>query len=224
MARILVVEDDPAIALGLEDDLTLEGYEVEIAKDGESGTTRAREGAFDLVLLDVMLPRKDGFEVCRELRRGGSKIPIIMLTAKTHDAEKVLGLEVGADDYVTKPFSPAELRARIKAVLRRTVSDSPDVYRFGDVEVDFVRFELQKNGQIVHITPTELKLLAAFVRNRGRALSRQAITDQVWGEGTAITPRVVDTHVANLRQKVEPDPAAPVFIVGVRGVGYRFDG
>lgn len=224
MARILVVEDDPAIALGLEDDLTLEGYEVEIAKDGESGTKRAREGAFDLVLLDVMLPRKDGFQVCRELRRSGSKVPIIMLTAKTHDAEKVLGLEVGADDYVTKPFSPAELRARIKAVLRRTVSDTPDVYRFGDVEVDFVRFELRKNGEIVHMTPTELKLLAAFVRNRGRALSRQVITDQVWGEGTVITPRVVDTHVANLRQKVEPDLAAPVFIVGVRGVGYRFDG
>ena len=224
MARILVVEDDAAIALGLEDDLTLEGYEVEIVKDGEAGATRAREGAFDLVLLDVMLPKKDGFEVCRELRRGGCKIPIIMLTARTHDAEKVLGLEVGADDYVTKPFSPAELRARIKAVLRRTVNDTPDVYRFGDVEVDFVRFELRRGGSVVPVTPTELKLLSAFVRNRGRVLSRQEITDQVWGEGTAITPRVVDTHVANLRQKVEPDLAEPRFIVGVRGVGYRFDG
>jgi DNA-binding response OmpR family regulator len=224
MARILVVEDDPAIALGLEDDLTLEGYEVEIAKDGEAGAGRAREGDFDLVLLDVMLPKKDGFEVCRELRRGGSKIPIIMLTAKTHDAEKVLGLEVGADDYVTKPFSPAELRARIKAVLRRTVNDVPDVYRFGEIEVDFVRFELRRGGDVVHVTPTELKLLSAFVRNRGKVLSRQEITDQVWGEGTAITPRVVDTHVANLRQKVESSPAEPVFLVGVRGAGYRFDG
>jgi DNA-binding response OmpR family regulator len=224
MARILVVEDDPAIALGLEDDLTLEGYEIEIVKDGEAGVTRARDGAFDLVLLDIMLPKKDGFEVCRELRRGGSKIPIIMLTAKTHDAEKVLGLEVGADDYVTKPFSPAELRARIKAVLRRTVNDTPDVYRFGDVEVDFVRFELRRGGNVVHVTPTELRLLSAFVRNRRRVLSRQEITDEVWGEGTAITPRVVDTHVANLRQKVEPDPVEPRFIVGVRGVGYRFDG
>ena len=224
MARILVVEDDPAIALGLEDDLTLEGYEVEIAKDGSAGTARAQEGIFDLVLLDVMLPKKDGFEVCRELRRGGCKVPIIMLTAKTHDAEKVLGLEVGADDYVTKPFSPAELRARIKAVLRRTVNDTPDVYRFGDVEVDFVRFELRRGGDVVHVTPTELKLLSAFVRNRGRVLSRREVTDQVWGEGTAITPRVVDTHVANLRQKVESDPAEPTFIVGVRGVGYRFDG
>jgi DNA-binding response OmpR family regulator len=188
MARILVVEDDPAIALGLEDDLTLEGYEIEIVKDGEAGVTRARDGAFDLVLLDIMLPKKDGFEVCRELRRGGSKIPIIMLTAKTHDAEKVLGLEVGADDYVTKPFSPAELRARIKAVLRRTVNDTPDVYRFGDVEVDFVRFELRRGGNVVHVTPTELRLLSAFVRNRRRVLSRQEITDEVWGEGTAITP------------------------------------
>ena len=224
MARILVVEDDPAIALGLEDDLTLEGYEIEIAKDGEAGVTRAREGTFDLVLLDVMLPRKDGFQVCRELRHAGSKLPIIMLTAKTHEAEKVLGLEVGADDYVTKPFSPAELRARIKAVLRRTMNDTPDVYRFGDVEVDFVRFELRRAGTIVRVTPTELKLLAAFVRNRGRVLGRQEITDQVWGEGTAITPRVVDTHVANLRQKVESNSSEPVFLVGVRGVGYRFDG
>jgi len=224
MARILVVEDDPAIALGLEDDLSLEGYEVAIAKDGAAGVSRARDERFDLVLLDVMLPKKDGFEVCRELRRGGSKVPIIMLTAKTHDAEKVLGLEVGADDYVTKPFSPAELRARIKAVLRRTVNDTPEVYRFGDVEVDFVRFELRRGGTVVHVTPTELRLLSAFVRNRERVLSRQELTDLVWGRGTAITPRVVDTHVANLRQKVEPDPASPVFIVGVRGVGYRFDG
>ena len=224
MARILVVEDDSAIAMGLEDDLTLEGYEIEIAKDGQTGTARARDGDFDLVLLDVMLPKKDGFEVCRELRRGGCKIPIIMLTAKTHDAEKVLGLEVGADDYVTKPFSPAELRARIKAVLRRTLNDTPDVYRFGDVEVNFARFELLRSGEVVHVTPTELRLLSVFVRNPGRVLSRQEITDQVWGEGTAITPRVVDTHVANLRQKIEANPAEPVFLVGVRGVGYRFDG
>jgi DNA-binding response OmpR family regulator len=224
MARILVVEDDPAIALGLEDDLVLEGYEVEIVRDGGAAVARGRGGAFDLILLDVMLPVKDGFQVCRELRRGGSKLPIIMLTAKTHEAEKVLGLEVGADDYVTKPFSPAELRARIKAVLRRTMNDTLDVYQFGDVTVDFLRFELRRGGVIVHVTPTELKLLATFVRNRGRVLSRQEITDQVWGEGTAVTPRVVDTHVANLRQKVEPDPAEPVFVMGVRGVGYRFDG
>jgi len=224
VTRILIVEDDSAIALGLEDDLTLEGYEIEIARDGATGAARAREGGFDLVLLDVMLPRKDGFEVCRELRRGGIRIPIIMLTARTHEAEKVLGLEVGADDYVTKPFSPAELRARIKAVLRRVANGTPETYRFGDVEVDFARFELRRAGGVVHVTPTELRLLATFVRQRGRVLSRPQITSEVWGEGTAITARVVDTHVANLRQKLEPDPASPRFIVGVRGVGYRFDG
>ena len=224
MARILVVEDDTAIALGLEDDLSLEGYEVEVVRDGEAATTRAREGVFDLILLDVMLPKKDGFEVCRELRRGGVATPIIMLTAKTHEAEKVMGLELGADDYVTKPFSPAELRARVKAVLRRAATDAPDVYRFGDVEADFVRFELRRGGEVVRATPTELKLLGAFVRNRGRVLDRTELIDLVWGKDTAITTRVVDTHVANLRQKIEPDPAAAEYIVGVRGVGYRFDG
>ena len=136
MARILVVEDEPGIALGLEDDLTLEGYEVEVVGDGNAAIVRARDGAFDLILLDVMLPRKDGFQVCRELRRGGLETPIIMLTAKAHEAEKVMGLEWGADDYITKPFSPAELRARVKAVLRRANADEPQTYRFGDIEVD----------------------------------------------------------------------------------------
>jgi len=224
MARILVVEDDAAIALGLEDDLSLEGYAVEVVRDGAAAIAIARDGAFDLILLDVMLPKKDGFEVCRELRRCGVTTPIIMLTAKTHEAEKVLGLELGADDYVTKPFSPAELRARVKAVLRRATPDSPEVYRFGDFEADFVRFELRRGGETVRTTPTELKLLGAFVRNHGRVLDRNELIDLVWGKDTAITPRVVDTHVANLRQKIESDPATPEYIVGVRGVGYRFDG
>ncbi len=224
MARILVVEDDPAIALGLEDDLTLEGYEVETVRDGIAAATSARERQFDLILLDVMLPKKDGFEVCRELRRNGITTPIIMLTAKTHEAEKVMGLELGADDYVTKPFSPAELRARVKAVLRRSNNEAPQSYRFGDVEVDFVRFELRRAGEPVHATPTELRLLSAFVRNRGRVLDRNELTELVWGRDTAITSRVIDTHVANLRQKVETDAAEPRYVVGVRGVGYRFDG
>jgi DNA-binding response OmpR family regulator len=223
MTRILVVEDDPAIALGLEDDLTLEGYTVEVVRDGEAALARAGEGGIDLVLLDVMLPRKDGFAVCRELRRRGAHVPIIIVTAKTHEAEKILGLELGADDYVTKPFSPAELRARIKSVLRRTGSDGPATAAFGDVEVDFAAFQLRRGGADVHATPTELKLLLAFVRHPGRVLSRQELVDLVWGPGRAITPRVVDTHVANLRQKVEPDPGEPRYIVGVRGVGYRFD-
>jgi len=223
MTRILVVEDDPGIALGLEDDLTLEGYAVEVVRDGEHGLARAREGGFDLILLDVMLPKKDGFEVCRELRRGGVTTSIIMLTAKAHEAEKVMGLELGADDYVTKPFSPAELRARVKAVLRRAVPDHPDRYRFGEVEVDFARFELRRAGAVVHVTPTELRLLAAFVRNAGRVLHRVELVNLVWGPNTAITERVVDTHVGNLRKKIEPDPAFPRFLRGVRGVGYRFD-
>ncbi len=224
MARILVVEDEPGIALGLEDDLTLEGYEVEVVRDGDAATRRARDESFDLILLDVMLPSKDGFAVCRELRRAGLETPIIMLTAKAHEAEKVMGLELGADDYVTKPFSPAELRARIKAVLRRGAGEAPEVYRFGDVEADFGRFELRRGGKVVRVTPIELKLLSVFVRHRGRVLSRAELKDLVWGRDTFMTDRVVDTHVANLRKKIEPEAAKPRYLVSVRGVGYRFDG
>ncbi len=223
MTRILVVEDEPGIAMGLEDDLKLEGYQVETARDGEAATIRAAEQAFDLILLDVMMPKKDGFEVCRELRKTGSTTPIIMLTARANEAEKILGLELGADDYVTKPFSPAELRARIKAVLRRSADDAPQAHCFGDVEVDFGRFELRRNGEPVHVTPLELKLLAAFVRNVGRVLTRSQLVALIWGEGTVITDRVIDTHVANLRKKIEIETAKPRHIVSVRGVGYRFD-
>jgi DNA-binding response OmpR family regulator len=224
MKRILVVEDDPAIAFGLQLDLKSEGYDVEIESDGESALQRARKEAFDLILLDVMLPRKDGFEVCRELRRGGSKTPVIMLTAKAQEAEKVLGLEIGADDYVTKPFSPRELRARVKAALRRTAEDELQIYRFGDAEVDFGRCELRRAGKPVELTALEFKLLAAFVRSGGKVLSRDQLLDLVWGHGTFVTDRVVDNHVVTLRKKVEPEPSEPRYIVSVRGLGYRFDG
>jgi DNA-binding response OmpR family regulator len=224
MKRILVVEDEPAIAFGLQLDLKSEGYDVEIESDGESALQRARKEAFDLILLDVMLPGKDGFEVCRELRRGGSKTPVIMLTAKTQEAEKVLGLEIGADDYVTKPFSPRELRARVKAALRRTAEDDLPIYRFGDAEVDFGRCELRRAGKPVELTALEFKLLAAFVRNGGKVLSRDQLLDLVWGHGTFVTDRVVDNHVVTLRKKVEPEPSEPRYIVSVRGLGYRFDG
>ena len=224
MKRILVVEDEPAIAFGLQLDLKSEGYDVEIESDGESGLRRARQEAFDLILLDVMLPRKDGFEVCRELRRGGSKTPVIMLTAKTQEAEKVLGLEIGADDYVTKPFSPRELRARVKAALRRTAEDDLPIYRFGDAEVDFGRCELRRAGKPVELTALEFKLLTAFVRNGGKVLSRDQLLDLVWGHGTFVTDRVVDNHVVTLRKKVEPEPSEPRYIMSVRGLGYRFDG
>jgi len=224
MKRILVVEDETSIAFGLQLDLKSEGYDVEIESDGESALKRARKEVFDLILLDVMLPRKDGFEVCRELRRGGSKTPIIMLTAKTQEAEKVLGLETGADDYVTKPFSPRELRARVKAALRRAAEDDLPIYRFGDAEVDFGRCELRRAGKPVELTALEFKLLAAFVRNGGKVLSRDRLLDLVWGHGTFVTDRVVDNHVVTLRKKVEPEPSEPRYIVSVRGLGYRFDG
>jgi DNA-binding response OmpR family regulator len=224
MKRILVVEDEPGIAFGLQLDLKSEGYDVVVESDGESALQRALKEAFDLILLDVMLPGKDGFEVCRELRRGGLKTPVIMLTAKAQEAEKVLGLETGADDYVTKPFSPRELRARIRAALRRTAVDDLPIYRFGDAEVDFGRCELRRAGKPVELTALEFKLLAAFVRSGGKVLSRDQLLDLVWGHGAFVTDRVVDNHVVTLRKKVEPKPSEPRHIVSVRGLGYRFDG
>lgn len=224
MPLILVVEDEPGIALALEDDLKLEGYQVEVVRDGETASRRARESSYDLILLDVMLPRKDGFEVCRELRRAGLRTPILVLTAKTQEAEKVLGLELGADDYVTKPYSPRELRARIKAILRRVSVDLPESYRFGDVEVDFARCEVRRAAQVVETTPLEFKLLATFVRRRGRVLTRQQLLDDAWGTDTFVTERVVDNQITNLRKKIEPSPAEPRYLVSVRGLGYRFDG
>jgi DNA-binding response OmpR family regulator len=224
MTKILIVEDEPGIALGLEEDLTLEGYGVELVADGDTAVRRAREGSFDLILLDVMLPRKDGFQVCRELRRGGLQTPIIVLTARALEAEKVLGLQLGADDYVTKPFSPMELRARIQAVLRRgAVRAAPETYQFGEIRVDFARCELRRAGKLLEITPVEFKLLGTFIRSRGRVLSRQQLLDQVWSDATC-GDRVVDTHVSNLRKKIEENPGEPKWLVSMRGMGYRFDG
>jgi DNA-binding response OmpR family regulator len=198
---------------------------VELVGDGLAASKRAREENFDLILLDVMLPGKDGFEVCRELRRAGLKTPVILLTAKAQEAEKVLGLDLGADDYDTKPFSPRELRARIRAVLRRNGPHEADpIYRFGDMEMDAVRGELRRAGTVVETTATEFKLLATFVRNRGRVLSRQKLLDEAWGHSTFVTDRVVDNHIVSLRKKVEANPADPRYLVSVRGMGYRFDG
>ncbi len=224
MTRILVVEDEPDIALGLQDDLTRHGYEVETVVDGDSAIRRASAEKWDLILLDVMMPKADGFEVCFELRRRRIKTPIILLTAKAQEAEKVLGLETGADDYVTKPFSPRELRARIKAVLRRGDDDSKGVERFGDVDVDFDRAEVRRQGELVELTALELRLLKVFLARRGRVLTRAQLIDLAWDSGTNVSDRVVDTHILNLRKKVEPVPSEPRFIRGVRGIGYRFDG
>jgi DNA-binding response OmpR family regulator len=227
MTRILVVEDEPGIALGLEDDLKMEGYQVEVIADGAVASRRAREGAFDLILLDVMLPGKDGFEVCRDVRRAGLRTPILLLTAKTQEAEKVMGLELGADDYLTKPFGTRELRARIKALLRRggeAQGEPRPSYRFGDLEVDFCRGELRKAGYPVDLTPIEFKLLALFVESPGRVLSRERLLSGVWGPDTFASDRIVDNHIANLRRKIEPDAASPRYFRNVRGMGYRFEG
>jgi DNA-binding response OmpR family regulator len=223
VSRILVVEDDPDIALGLQEDLTRHGHDVQVVHDGEEAVRRGRE-TWDVILLDVMLPRSDGFEVCRELRRLRVTTPILMLTAKTHEVDKVLGLEVGADDYVTKPFSAAELRARIKALTRRVDPGSPTVYRFGDCEVDFDRAEIRRGGRPIAATALEFRLLSAFVGARGRVLTREQLIQKVWGTGTFIGDRVVDTHILNLRKKIEPAPANPRFLKSVRGFGYRFEG
>ncbi len=225
MSRILIVEDDLAIAIALEDDLRLEVYAVEVVHDGEAASRRAREILFDLILLDVMLPKKDGFDVCRELRRAGVSSAILLLTARTQDTEKVLGLDLGADDYVTKPYSPKELRARIRALLLRgaPVAGEVEVVRFGECELDSARAELRCAGKPVTTTPLELKLLSLFARRPGRVLTRRILIDEAWGKETMITERVVDNQIANLRKKIEPAPAQPRYLKSIRGIGYRFD-
>jgi two-component system alkaline phosphatase synthesis response regulator PhoP len=221
--RILVVEDDRAIATALEDDLRLEGYDVEVVGDGPSAIERASHSRFDLMLLDVMLPGRDGFEVCRELKRRGTETTILLLTARGSESDKVLGLDLGADDYVTKPYSPKELRARIRVLLRRAAHTRPEIARFGDCELDFTRGELRRGGKPVAVTPLEFKLLTLFVTRPGRVLTRRVLIDEAWGRDTAITERVVDNQIANLRKKIEPSPMAPAFLKSVRGIGYRFD-
>jgi DNA-binding response OmpR family regulator len=224
MSRLLVVEDEAGIAFALEADLRAEGYDVVVATTGDEAMRTVGAGSVDLVLLDVMLPGKDGFEVCREMRRSGVRAPIIMLTAKAQEAEKVMGLELGADDYITKPFSPRELRARVKAALRRAGSESPDVFRFGNTEVDFARCEVRRGADTVDLSALEFKLLTAFVRSRGRVLTREQLLDAAWGRDVSLNDRVVDNHIVSLRRKIEPDPERPQFLINIRGLGYRFDG
>jgi DNA-binding response OmpR family regulator len=222
--RILIVEDEPAIAMALEDDLRLEGYDVAATGDGADAVRRARAEPFDLIVLDIMLKGKDGFEVCRELRRSDIRTPILMLTARTQEAEKVLGFESGADDYVTKPFGPKELRARIAALLRRTRASAPaPVVRVGASDVDFDRAEIRRDGQVLPLTPLEFRLLQAFLRAKGRILTREHLIRDAWGPGTFVTDRVVDNHIGSLRKKLEPDVAEPRHLKNVRGLGYRFD-
>ena len=225
MARILIIEDEESIAMALADDLELEGYHVSTAKDGLQGLSMAKEGGHDLILLDIMLPEMDGFEVCKQLRQAGLGTAILMLTAKGQEIDKVLGLELGADDYVTKPFSPRELLARVKALLRRVKHTQPeiDVYRFGNVEVDFKGHEVKKKGRPVSLTALEFSLLGFLIEHKDEVVSRSHILDGVWGEDVYVLAKTVDTHVGHLRKKIEDDPTSPKHIMGVRGTGYRFN-
>lgn len=224
IGKILIVEDEESILIPLEDNLRLEGYEVSSAKDGLQGLSMARERSYDLIVLDIMLPMMNGFEVCRQIRQSRITTPILVLTAKSQEIDKVLGLELGADDYVTKPFSPRELLARVKAILRRTqqIQQGINFYRFGDVEVDFKKYEAKKNEKPIYLTALEFALLHFLIANSGQVMHRNKVLDEVWGEDVYIEPRTVDKHISLLRKKVEDDPQNPRFIVGVRSVGYKF--
>jgi len=226
MDRVLIVEDEEAILLALEDDLRAEGYEVASAMDGPGGLSMAENNAYELIILDIMLPGMNGFEVCKRLRQASVTTPILFLTAKSQEIDKVLGLELGADDYVTKPFSRRELLARVKAILRRGANPPTELepYCFGDVEVDFRKYEAQKCGRAVHLTRREYALLRFLIEHSDDVVSRFEILDQVWGDAASVYPRTVDTHVSRLRKKLEDDPENPRYIVGIRGVGYRFAG
>ncbi len=224
MEKILIIEDEESILMALTDDLALEGYEVASARDGLQGLSMAKEKGHDLVILDIMLPKMDGFEVCKQLRQAGVTTPILMLTAKSQEIDKVLGLELGADDYVTKPFSPRELLARVKAILRRvkTTREEFDIYNFGDVEIDFKKYEVKKKGQPVYLTSLEFSLIGFLIKHKDQVLDRSAILDGVWGQDVYVLPKTVDTHIGHLRKKIEDDPANPKHIIGVRGIGYKF--
>ena len=226
MTKILIVEDEESILMPLEDNLKLEGYDVSCARDGLAGLSVAADRSFDLIVLDIMLPKLDGFEVCKRLRQDRVMTPILMLTAKSQEVDKVLGLELGADDYVTKPFSSRELLARIKAILRRAQEPKQELRscRFGDVEVDFAKYEAKKNGRPVPLTALEFSLLHYLVRNKGRVVHRNEILDSVWGKDVYVDARTVDKHISLLRRKFEDDPQDPKYILGVRGVGYKLEG
>ncbi len=226
MEKILIIEDEESILMALEDDLALERYEVTGVREGSGGLEAALKNRYDLIILDIMLPDISGFDICRELRRANITTPILILSAKGQEIDKVLGLELGADDYVTKPYSPRELLARIKALLRRVhrVQHGAEFYRFGTVEVDFKRYEVKKRSKPVYLTSLEFALLRLFIDHRDEVLSRDRILDEVWGKDVYVTGRSVDVHIANLRRKIEDDQTNPRFFVGVRGVGYRFTG
>jgi len=224
--RILIVEDEPAMVQGLRDNFEYEGYEVISAADGAEGLNRAIADQPDLVVLDVMMPKMSGLDVCKQLKARKPSLPIIMLTARGQEIDKVVGLELGADDYVTKPFSIRELMARVKAVLRRASPQAAgaEVYRFSDVEVNVRNNEVLRGGQPVELSSKEFALLAYFVAHPAETLSRDRLLDAVWGYENYPTTRTVDAHIVHLRQKLEPNPEEPRFILTIHGSGYKFVG
>jgi DNA-binding response OmpR family regulator len=219
--RILVVEDDASILLGLRMNLDREGYEVGTAVDGESGLRRARDEEWDLIILDLMLPKVNGYEFLCSLRADHNRTPVLILSARTAEVDKIMGLDLGAEDYVTKPFSVGELMARVRAALRRGAQPGETSWRFGDVVVDPSTREVRKAGAEVELTATEFNVVAALLRARGRILSREQIMDAVWDPAHDATSRTVDNFVAQLRAKLEDDPSSPRHLLTVRGVGYR---
>lgn len=226
MTRILIIEDEKAIRMALEDDFIAEGYQVDSANTGPVGLKKSSEPNYDIILLDIMLPEMDGFEVLKELRKRNVQTPIIMLTAKNLEIDKILGLEFGADDYVTKPFSPRELQARVKAVLRR-VNIKPGLssetkFSFGKIAVDFQKYECFKGDENILLTTLEFDLLKFLINHKGEVVNRDLIMDEVWGTEVLVASRTVDTHILNLRKKIEDNPAQPKWIIGVRGRGYKF--
>jgi DNA-binding response OmpR family regulator len=226
MQRVLIVEDDEAMGVALRHGMTFQGYTVLMATDGATGLQMATERDVDLIILDVMLPNMSGIEVCKRLRSHGSEVPIIMLTARGQELDKVLGLKVGADDYVTKPFSFMELMARVEALMRRTSKrgDGLDVYRFADIQVDFRRLEATKSGQPIELSPREYEILKYFVEHRGEVVTRDRLLDVVWGYENFPLTRTVDMHIAKLRQKIEDTPSTPRHIITVHRSGYKFIG
>ena len=226
MATILLIEDEEAMAKGLQDAFEHHGYMVKAARDGETGIQLVDKEQPDLIVLDVMLPGMDGFDVCRHLRKRGISVPILMLTARGEEVDKVVGLEIGADDYITKPFSTRELLARVKAHLRRTTDNvqTLEKYEFGDVNVDFTRFKAYKNGKPIDLTSTEFSLLQLLIKRRNEVVTREQILNEVWGYETYPDSRTVDNHILNLRQKLEANPHKPEYILTVHGLGYKFVG
>jgi two-component system alkaline phosphatase synthesis response regulator PhoP len=223
--KILLIEDEPGLCFTLSDRLQKEGYAIDICNDGESGFQQASKGSYDLILLDLMLPKKNGYDICSDLRQMGLKTHILMLTARDQIDDKVRGLKIGADDYLTKPFEMLELLARIEALLRRSArpsAASPFAYKFGSIQIDFVKTEIHRNGTSVPFSSKEFQLLRYLIDHKGETISRETLLHEVWGYSAIPNTRTVDVHIAWLRQKLEDDPKQPQWILTVHGLGYKF--